>query len=193
MSDPKILAFAGSAKATSVNKKVLAVAVEGARAAGAQVTVIDLKDYPLPIMDEDLESAEGLPENAVKLQALFGAHDGFLIACPEYNSSITPLLKNCLDWVSRKGPEGSGLQYYKGKTVGLVAASPGGLGGLRGLVHVRAILGNLGAIVIPQQVAVSGATKLFDDAGAMTDDRKADQVKDVGAALTQVTGKLKSG
>lgn len=192
MSNAKILAFAGSAKTGSVNKKVLAVAVEGVRNAGAEVTVIDLADYPMPIMDEDLETAEGAPENASALQTLFAEHDGFLIACPEYNSSITPLLKNVLDWVSRSGPNGPGSQYYKGKTAALIAASPGGLGGMRGLVHVRAILGNLGCIMIPQQVAVSGVTKLFDDAGTMTDVRKAEQLRDVGAALAEVTAKLKS-
>lgn len=192
MTDAKILAFAGSNKRTSVNRKALAVAVDGARDAGADVTVLDLKDYPLPIMDEDLEAAEGLPENAAKLQAIFGDHDGFLIACPEYNGLITPLLKNTIDWVSRPGENGSGLQYYKGKTAALVAASPGGLGGLRGLTHVRALMTNLGAIVLPNQVAVSGARKLFDEDGTLNDDAKADQLRGVGAALAQVTGALKS-
>lgn len=192
MTTAKILAFAGSVKKTSVNKKVLAVAAEGARDAGAEVTLVDLADYPMPLMDEDLEARDGLPENALKLRALFAAHDGLLLACPEYNGSITPLLKNTLDWVSRPDADGSGLRFYKGKPAALVSASGGALGGLRGLVHVRAILGNLGMIVLPGQVAVGGATKLFDDAGAMTDTAKADQLKAVGAALTEVTGRLKS-
>jgi len=170
----------------------LAVAADGARQAGAEVTILDLIDYPLPIMDEDLEAAEGMPENAAKLQDLFGAHDGFLIACPEYNGLITPLLKNTIDWISRPGPNGSGLQYYKGKTVGLVAASPGGLGGMRGLVHVRQLMTNLGGIVIPNQVAVSGAKSVFAEDGSPTDDGKADQLRGVGAALAQVTAQLKS-
>ena len=97
----KILAFAGSAKKASLNKKLLAVAVAGARAAGAEVTVVDLADYPMPIMDEDLEAAEGAPEKATAFKALMIEADGFLISCPEYNSSITPLLKNVIDWASR--------------------------------------------------------------------------------------------
>lgn len=190
MATPKLLAFAGSIKETSVNNRVLAVAAEGARGAGAEVTVIDLGDYPLPLMNEDLESAEGLPANAAKLQDLFGAHHGLLLSCPEYNSSITPLLKNTIDWVSRPGANGSGLQYYKGKTAGLLGASPGALGGLRGLVHVRAILGNLGMHVIPNQLAVSGAAKIFDDDGAITDDDQAEKIRAVGAALAEATAKL---
>src|SRR5437660_769473 len=138
----KILAFAGSAKKDSYNKKLVAIAVEGARAAGAEVTLIDLKDYPLPIMDEDLEK-EGTPANATKLKELFKAHDALLIASPEYNSSITPLLKNTIDWVSRPAPGEKPLAAYTGKVALLIAASPGGFGGLRGLVTVRSILGNI--------------------------------------------------
>jgi len=190
MTSPKLLAFAGSAKLTSLNKRILAFAVQGARDAGAEVTVIDLKDYPLPIMDEDLEATEGAPENAVKLQALFADHHGLLLACPEYNSSITPLLKNTIDWVSRPDADGSGLRFYKGKTAGLVSASGGALGGLRGLVHVRAILGNLGMIVIPNQVAIPGANKILEADGTMTDEARVGQLKDVGRALAEVTGKM---
>ena len=190
MTTPKLLAFAGSAKETSVNRRALAVAAEGAREAGATVTVIDLRDYPLPIMDEDLEAAGGQPENAGRLQTLFGGHDGLLLACPEYNSSITPLLKNTIDWVSRPDADGTGLRYYKGKTAGLIGASPGGLGGLRGLTHVRAILSNLGMIVIPNQIAVSGAPKIFDDAGRVTDEDQKKKIRAVGVALAEVTAKL---
>ncbi|MDW3205021.1 MAG: NAD(P)H-dependent oxidoreductase [Alphaproteobacteria bacterium] len=186
----KLLAFAGSARRDSMNKKVLKTAVAGAREAGAEVTVIDLRDYPMPLVDEDLEAAEGLPENGAKLQALFGAHHGLLLACPEYNSSITPLLKNTIDWVSRPGPNGPGSQYLRGKTAGLISASAGALGGLRGLVHVRAILGNIGMTVIPNQVAVSGAKKILAEDGSITDPDREKQVKAVGATLAEVTGKL---
>lgn len=192
MTTPKILAFAGSAKADSVNKKCLAVAAEGAREAGARVTVIDLKDYPMPLMDEDLEAADGLPDAAVRLRSLFAENDGLLLACPEYNSSITPLLKNAIDWVSRPDDQGGGLRFYKGKTAALIGASPGALGGMRGLVHVRAILGNLGMLVVPTQHAVTGAAKIFDEAGGITDEGQEQKLKAVGAALAETTAKVMS-
>lgn len=104
MPTPKILAFAGSTRTESFNKKLVKIAVTGARGAGAEVTWIDLRDFPMPLYDEDLETKEGLPENAKKLKALFLSHDGLLLACPEYNSSITGVLKNAIDWVSRSAP-----------------------------------------------------------------------------------------
>ena len=98
---PKILAFAGSARTDSFNKKLLRLALAGAQAAGGEVTLIDLRDYPMPIMDQDLEEREGQPENAQKLKSLFLDHQGLLLASPEYNSSYSPLFKNVIDWVSR--------------------------------------------------------------------------------------------
>src|SRR5688572_18337049 len=134
MSAPRILAFAGSLRKDSYNKKLLAIAVQGARDAGAEVTVVELVDYPLPLFDEDLERA-GTPENAKKLKQLFLEHDALLIASPEYNSSFTAITKNTIDWVSRSSPGEPGLAAYRGKTAAIIAASPGALGGLRGLVH----------------------------------------------------------
>ena len=101
MSNVKILAFAGSTRTESFNKKLVKIAVEGARAAGAEVTLIDLRDFPMPLYDGDLEAASGLPENAKKVKQLMISHHGFLISAPEYNSSITAVLKNTFDWVSR--------------------------------------------------------------------------------------------
>ena len=131
MSKPRILAFAGSARTDSYNHRLLLVAAEGAQAAGADVTVLNLKTYPLPLFDEDLEREDGTPENATQLKQLFLDHDGLLIASPEYNSSITPLLKNVIDWVSRSAEGEAPLAAYRGKVAALMAASPGGLGGLR--------------------------------------------------------------
>ena len=184
MSTPKILAFAGSTRTASYNKKLVHVAAEAARAAGAEVTVVDLRDYPLPLFDEDLETAEGLPENAKKLKALMRASDGFLISCPEYNSSITAVLKNTIDWASRaEGDDEPPLVAYKGKAAALLAASPGALGGLRGLVTVRSILGNIGVIVLPDQVAVPKAYEAFDEAGKLKEERTTKQVHGVATAL----------
>ncbi|MEQ9639644.1 MAG: NAD(P)H-dependent oxidoreductase [Alphaproteobacteria bacterium] len=186
----KILAFAGSARRDSFNKKLIKIAAEGASAAGAEVTLIDLADYPMPIYDGDLEVGEGLPENAAKLRALFGSHDALLIASPEYNSSISPLLKNTIDWVSRPTKDDGQLKYFIGKVAGLVSASPGGLGGLRGLVHVRAILGNIQVTVIPQQAAIGGAGGAFDDDGGLKDENQRNMVLGVGKRLAEVAAKL---
>lgn len=184
MSAPKIVAFAGSTRAASYNKLLAKAAGEAASAAGAEVTFIDLRDYPLPIFDEDLESASGLPENAKKLKALLATHDGLLIASPEYNSSVTAVLKNAIDWASRAETDNEPpLSAFRGKAAALLSASPGGLGGLRGLVHLRAILGNIGVIVLPDQVAVSKAYEAFDDSGALKDARVAKQVAGIAQGL----------
>lgn len=186
MSAPKILALAGSTRTASFNKQLVRFAAEAARAAGAEVTVVDLRDYPLPLFDGDLEDHEGLPENAKKLKALFREHDGLLIASPEYNSSITAVLKNTLDWVSRgETDDEPALVAYRGKAAALLSASPGALGGLRGLVHLRAILGNIGVIVLPDQAAVPKAHEAFDAGGRLKDERTVRQVTGVAQGLAR--------
>lgn len=187
----KIIAFAGSARKDSLNKKLVALAAERARAAGAEVTLVDLADYRMPLYDGDLESESGLPESAQKLKELFKAHDGFLIACPEYNSSITPLLKNTIDWCSRAEGDEEPLAAYSGKTAALLAASPGGLGGLRGLVHVRAILGNIGVTVVPTQLALSKASGAIGE-GKLNDERMDGLLSKVVEELVSTTTKLKA-
>lgn len=172
MAEPKILAFAGSTRNGSFNRQLLELATQKATAAGASVTLLDLKEFQLPIFDQDLEAAEGLPANAKRLKEIFVDHDGLMIACPEYNSSITPLLKNVIDWVSRPAsPDDPSLSAYKGKTALLMAASPGGFGGLRGLRHVREILGNIGVWVSPDQFALGQADSAFEG-GELKDDKQ---------------------
>lgn len=190
MSQPRILAFAGSARMESYNYRLVRIAAEGARSAGADVTVLNLKDYPLPLFDEDLEQEQGPPENATKLKQLFLAHDGLLIASPEYNSSITPLLKNTIDWVSRPAEGEASLAAYQGKVAALMAASPGGLGGLRGLVHVRSILSNIGVIVLPDQIAVSRAFEAFGDDGQLNDEKQRARVQGLGKSVANMLSKL---
>jgi len=168
---PRILAFAGSARKDSIHKKLARLGARKAEALGAQVTLIDLADFPLPIFDEDCESAQGVPENARKLRNLILEHDGLLIACPEYNSSITPLLKNVIDWCSRPDSDTPGGAAYKGKVAALIATSPGALGGLRGLDHVREILSNIGVHVVPMQAAIGSFHQVFSDDGELTNDR----------------------
>ena len=186
MTTPKILAFAGSTRAASFNKKLAEAAAELARSAGAEVTSIDLRDYPLPLYDGDLEEEQGLPENAKKLKALLHGHDGFLIASPEYNSSISGVLKNSIDWASRAETDDEPpLVAFRGKAAALLSASPGALGGLRGLVTLRSILSNIGVIVLPDQVAVSKAHEAFDDEGKLKEERVAGQVAKLANGLVE--------
>ncbi len=189
----KILAFAGSARKDSFNKKLVKIAAQGAKTAGAEVTYLDFRDLPLPLYDQDLEAAEGLPENARKLKALMKAHQGFLIACPEYNSSITPLLKNAIDWASRPEPGEPPLACFKQKVAVLMSASPGALGGLRGLIHVRSILGNIGVLVLPDQKAISNASQAFDENGNLRDRAQQEAILELGSKLATVTAKLNNG
>ncbi len=161
MSSPKLLAFSGSARRESWNQKLVRIAARLARDCGAEVTELNLGDLDLPLFNEDLESEQGTPAGAKRLKELMFTHHGFLIACPEYNSSITPLLKNAIDWATRPAAEEKPLQAFRGKVCGLMAASTGALGGLRGLVHVRAILGNIGVLIVPDQAAVGGIDKVL--------------------------------
>lgn len=188
----KILAFAGSTRTDSFNKKLLSIAAAGARAAAADVTVIDLKDYPLPIYDGDLEAADGLPDTARKLKDIFLAHQGLLIASPEYNSSVSAVLKNAIDWVSRPVQGEKPLECFTGKVASIMAASPGGLGGLRGLVALRSILGNIGVIVLPEQLAVSKAHEAFDAGGALKDPKAQETAQRLGANAAKMLFKLQS-
>lgn len=187
---PKILAFAGSARTDSLNKKLVEVAAQGARGAGAEVTVVDLRDYPMPLYDGDLEAREGLPETVVRLKEIMMSHQGLLISSPEYNSSITPLLKNTIDWTSRAAPGEESLACYENKAAALMSASPGALGGLRGLVHVRSILSNIKVLVLPEQVAVPRAFEAFADDGSMHDEKRQASIEQLGIKLAQTLAKL---
>ncbi|QDV23962.1 NADPH-dependent FMN reductase [Aureliella helgolandensis] len=185
----KILAFAGSARKGSYTKQLAKVAADAAQEAGAVVTLIDFADYPLPLFDEDLERA-GTPENATKLKTLFLDHDALLIVTPEYNSSLPPLLKNVIDWVSRQAAGESPLAAYQGKTATIFAASPGALGGLRVLVHLRSILSNIGVTVLPGQFALAAAHEELDD-GKLKNPKNQQRVAALAAELVRVSGQLK--
>ena len=189
---PKILALAGSMREGSFNKKLIKIAAAGARKAGAKVTIVNLNDYRLPLYHGDEEEANGLPEIAKELKKLFIEHDGFLFSSPEYNSSISGVFKNAIDWVSR--PEDSDPFYlvaFKGKTAAIMSASPGGLGGLRGLVHVRSILENIGTMVIPDQLAVVKAHEAFNENGQLKDPKKLEKALGLGSQLNDLLIKLK--
>ena len=190
MSEAKILAFAGSAREGSFHKRLVRAAAVGAERAGASVTYIDLRDYEMPLYDGDLEDVSGLPENAKRLKTVMKEHHGFLIATPEYNSAISPLLKNAIDWASRPEPGEQPLEVYAGKAAGLLAASPGALGGLRGLNSVRTILTNIKVVVVPEQFALSKAHEAFDDEGRFVDPEQAKRAEGVAFALAQLTRRL---
>lgn len=179
----RVLVFAGSLRAASLNKKLARIAADLVGKAGAEATFVDLKDFPLPVYDGDVESATGLPANARKLKDLFIAHDAFIIACPEYNAGVTGALKNAIDWVSRQDGDESGVVPYDGKVVGLCSAAGGVFFGIRAMEMLRAILMNLGCLVVPKRLGVPRASQAFD-----ANDRLADagQVATLAAMVEQV-------
>jgi chromate reductase, NAD(P)H dehydrogenase (quinone) len=189
---PKILCFAGSLRRDSFNKKLVKLAMASAKDSGADVTYLDFKELPLPLFDEDLEREQGLPDNAKTLHKIMREHQGFLLSCPEYNSSVTGVLKNAIDWASRPlpGEDGMALACFRGKVAALMAASPGALGGLRGLVTVRSILGNIGVLVIPDQVAVPKAHEAFNNDGSLRDPKQHDHIKALSARLVDIARRL---
>ena len=186
----KILGWAGSARADSFNKKLVRIALRGAEGAGADVTYVDLRDYPLPLYDADGESAHGLPENVDKLRALFHANDGFLLASPEYNGFLSPMLKNTFDWLSRSAQAQPDLTAFQGKIFAIMAESPAPLGGLRGLRGVRELLTNLGITVLPDQITIRSAFNAFDSAGEFLDDAQGKRVEALGADLATATARF---
>ncbi len=185
----KILAFSGSAREGSYNQKLVAIAAQGAREAGAEVTLISLADFPMPLFDEDLESAEGLPENALRFKELLLSHDALLIASPEYNSAFSPLLKNAFDWASRVSePDEPPLHVYQGKMAGIMSASPGALGGLRGLVFLRMLLENMGMMVLPGQRSIGSIHKAVDEQGKLMKERDTKAIMSIGRELVMRLG-----
>lgn len=189
---PKILAFAGSTREASFNKRLVKIAAAGATKAGADVTYIDLRDFPMPLFDEDLEGREGMPENAQKFKALMLANQGLLIASPEYNSSFTPVLKNAIDWASRPQPGEGMLAAFNHKVAAIMSVSPGGLGGLRGLVHLRSLLENINVMVIPDQKAIAQAFEAFNPDGTLKDSKQQEAVENLGAKLATILEKLQA-
>lgn len=184
MNPPRILVFGGSLRAGSLNQQVAALAAAAAREAGADVTLIALRNFPLPLFDADLETAAGMPEPARQLKALFSAHDGLIIASPEYNGSFSAALKNALDWVSRATAENEApLAALAGKTAAILAASPGGYGGARGLAQLRPFLGNIRINVIEPQVTIPQAHTVIGPDGAIADQAIANSVHALARAL----------
>lgn len=184
---PKILAIAGSYRENSYNKRVLAIAADGARAVGADVTMIDLRDYALPIYDADMQADGAFNEDALRLQDVMNEHEGFLIASPEYNGGIPGGLKNAIDWTSRPNGKYKMYEPVKGKTAALITASPGQFGGIRCLAHLRGVFTIMGVYVLPMEIAVGFVGQKFEgDSGEMTDEKTTSLLENLGVSLTNV-------
>ena len=186
----KILAFAGSLRRGSLNKKLVRIAADGARAAGAEVTEIDLRDIPMPLYDGDIEREHGLPPNAKLFKQLLVEHKGILISTPEYNTAVTAVLKNAFDWASRQEPGEPPLLAFRGKVGGLMSASPGNLGGVRSLAMLRALLSHLGVIIVPTQLGIARANEALDANGQLQDERQNEIIRSIGAEVVTFAGKL---
>jgi chromate reductase len=187
MPAPKILVLAGSLRAASHNARLAALASKELMLADAEVTRISLADYPLPIYDADLTTKSGPPFNALKLKQIVSANRGVFIASPEYNASITPLLKNAIDWISTVRERGDPpLAAYQNRVFALGAASPGRSGGMQSLLALRQVLAvGCRALVIPEQVTVPNAGDAFDEADQLKDTRAAEQLKLVTRRLIE--------
>ncbi len=186
MSNPiRILAFSGSARRESLNKKLLAVTVDAVRASGGEVTLVDLTDLPMPLYDGDLEDSEGMPANATKLIELIQQHSALLIASPEYNSMITPLLKNTIDWCSRADDN-----PFTGKVAAVVSASPGPFGGVRSMKLAQQLLLHLGCQVVPAQCFLIRAHEAFDEKGAVKEARNQKAVQGLAKDLVRTATRL---
>jgi chromate reductase len=187
MPPPKILVFSGSIRTGSMNARLAALAAKQFALAGADTTRISLLDFPMPIYDGDLENRSGAPEAAISLKRMMQNHQGVFIASPEYNASVTPLLKNTLDWVSRvrEGKE-TPLAVYRDRAFALGGASNGGYGAMRSLMALRQVLEQgCGALVIPDQIAVARAGDAFDDMDNLKDEGNARRLKTVVQSLIE--------
>ena len=189
---PKILVFAGSIRTGSFNARLAAIAAKEIARAEAEVTWISLLDFPLPLYDGDLEARSGPPENAVKLKRMFCAHQGVFIASPEYNASLTPLLKNTIDWISRvREKQEPPLSAYRNRVFALGAASNGTLGGMRSIMALRQSLElGCGALVIPEQIAVREASHAFDENDELKDDRSAALLRTLARRLVELARQI---
>lgn len=188
---PVILALSGSTRTASHNTALLRLGMQCMQQAGAQVRAVDLAGFDLPIYNGDLESRSGLPGPAIELRRLFKEADGFFLASPEHNMSVSALLKNALDWVSRPHRGESGRAVFEGRTAALCSASTGVLGGQRGLMHLRLVLSGLGVHVLPAVVGVGSAAQAFDAEGRLKDGNQTSALQALAQSMVQVTRRLR--
>lgn len=188
----KLLAFAGSLRKDSYNKKLAKIIAQSAEKAGAEVTLIELNDYPMPLFNEDDESKDGIHPNALKFKQLMNESDGFLIASPEYNGAYSGVLKNIIDWASRQADGEGMLESFKGKYATLFSTSPGAFGGLRGLNHLRILLSGIGTTVTADQVAIPKAQDAITDDGQLASEKRQATVDRITKNLVDTLAKLKA-
>jgi NAD(P)H-dependent FMN reductase len=187
----KLLCIPGSTRTEAFSKRLARAAGALAAAGGAEPTCIDLRDFPLPLYDGDLEAANGLPEAAVRLRAVVRQHDALLVVTPEYNASLPAVLKNALDWLSRPHAAEPGVAVFRDRVAGILGSSPGALGGQRALVHLRQVLMNLGCLVVTEQFALGNAATAFGPDGALVDGKQAAAVQKVVQRVLHVADRLR--
>lgn len=185
-----LLVIPGSTRTAAFSKQLARAAAGLAKAEGYEPTLIDLRDHAMPLYDGDLEAAEGLPEAAVRLRALIKQHDALLFVSPEYNSSLPAVLKNTIDWLSRPYAKEPKAQVFEHKVAGLLSSSPGALGGMRGLVHLRQVLMNLAVLVITEQFSLGGAATAFNPDGTLIEPKHVASVQKVLRRLVEVARKM---
>ena len=195
MTTPKILVIPGSLRTGSNNARLAALAAKEFTLADADVTTISLQDYELPLFDPDFATEGGLPRNAIQLRRLLGAHHGIFITSPEYSASVTPLIKNTIDWISRVRDRGEAANAaFKGRVFALGSASAASHGGLRSLMALRQILElGCGALVIPEQVAVPHAEQAFDERDNLRDEALAAALKALARRLVELAAIMHTG
>lgn len=185
----KILVLAGSARLDSIHRKLARQTVEALRNAGVEATLADLREFPMPIYDGDVEAGQGMPPAAKALKELARRHDGFAIASPEYNGSFPALLKNALDWISRPAPGERPLEVFRGKVAAILSASPGPGGGNRGLRHLRELLEMMSVRVVPRELAIARSSGAFDAAGRLMRAEDVSGLEELAAALAQAVAR----
>ncbi|MBX3462949.1 MAG: NAD(P)H-dependent oxidoreductase [Planctomycetes bacterium] len=187
----RLLCIPGSTRTDAFSKRLARAACALVGDSGGEATCIDLRDFPLPLYDGDLEAAHGLPEPALRLRALLRQHDALLVVTPEYNASLPAVLKNALDWLSRPDPAEPGVSAFRDKVAGVLASSPGALGGQRALVHLRQVLMNLGCLVVTEQFALGNAGSAFAPAGGLADGKQAAALQKVVQRVLHVAQRLR--
>lgn len=186
----RLLVIPGSTRTDAFSKKLARAAASLATRNGIDATVVDLRDHAMPLYDGDLEVASGLPEAAVRLRELVKQHQAVLFATPEYNASLPAVLKNTLDWLSRPYAKEPGVSVWKGRVAGLLSSSPGALGGLRALVHLRQVLMNLGLLVVTEQFALGNAATAFTPDGGLADGKAQASVLAIAQRVVHVAARL---
>ncbi len=187
----QIVVFAGSVRTGSYNRKLATAAANMLGARGAEAVLVDLAMYPAPLYNGDLEAKSGIPDTIVALKRVFQNSNGFIAASPEYNGSLSPLMKNTIDWMSRRGEDSASMLPFRGKVAGLMSAAPGRLGGLRGLVELRRVLSGIGVLVVPNQYSVHTAGEAFDDEGSLAVDAHRRGVEQVVAATVATAQRMR--